>query len=139
MNSQIRVRACLIVVQDGRILLVPHFNTDAGPVQYNIPGGKVEFGEALQAAAVREFREETGYEAICTGLLDIYELHRPDWHSITIGYWGEIIGGAIKAEQTPWGERLPRWFSSDDLKTVKYHPAPLIEKAMNGASVTSLR
>lgn len=129
MNTPIHVRACLVVVEQGKILLVPHFNTDAGPVQYNLPGGKVEFGEALQAAAVREFQEETGLEAVCTGLLDIYEHHRPDWHSITIGYWGAITGGTIQAEQTPWGERLPRWLSADDLKTFPYHPRPLIDKA----------
>lgn len=130
MSISIHVRACLIVVQDGKILLVPHFDTDRGPIQYNIPGGKVEFGESLQAAAVREFKEETGFEAVCTGLLDIYEHHRPDWHSITIGYWGSITGGTIRAEQTPWGERLPRWLSSEDLVEFPYHPAPLIEKAL---------
>src|SRR5690606_7572582 len=84
MNGQIHVRACLIVVQQHKILLVPHFNTDVGPVQYNLPGGRVEFGEALQAAAVREFEEETGYTAACHDLLDIYEHHRPDWHSVTV-------------------------------------------------------
>lgn len=130
MNAKIHVRACLIVVQEGKILLVPHFNTDAGPVQYNLPGGKVEFGESLPATAAREFTEETGYEAVCTALLDIYEHRLPDWHSITVGYWGRIIGGALRSEQTPWGERLPRWFSAEELGTVPYHPAPLIEKAM---------
>jgi hypothetical protein len=33
MNDYIRVRVCLAVVDDGRLLLVPHYNTDAGPVQ----------------------------------------------------------------------------------------------------------
>lgn len=131
MNGQIHVRACLIVVQQHKILLVPHFNTDVGPVQYNLPGGRVEFGEALQAAAVREFEEETGYTAACHDLLDIYEHHRPDWHSITVGYWGVITGGAMRAEQTRWGERLPRWFSTHDLNSVPYHPKPLIIKALD--------
>ena len=131
MSTHIHVRSCLIVIQGQKILLVPHFNTDVGPVQYNAPGGRVEFGEALQETAVREFEEETGFTAECTGLLDIYEHHRPDWHSITIGYWGVITGGSIRAEQTPWGERLPRWLSQEELATVPYHPIPLINKALS--------
>jgi ADP-ribose pyrophosphatase YjhB (NUDIX family) len=33
MNDYIRVRVCLAVVDDDRLLLVPHYNMDAGPVQ----------------------------------------------------------------------------------------------------------
>ncbi|MEZ4615634.1 MAG: NUDIX hydrolase [Caldilineaceae bacterium] len=52
MSDTIRVRACLAVVEAGQLLLVPHFQTDSGvDVQWNLPGGKVEFGEALEAAA----------------------------------------------------------------------------------------
>ena len=130
MNQQIHVRACLIVVQEHKILLVPHFDTDVGPIQYNIPGGRVEFGETLEEAAVREFKEETGFEASCHGLFDIYEHIVPDWHSITVGFRGTITGGSIHAEQTKWGERVPRWFSKDDLRNVPYHPQPLINKAL---------
>jgi hypothetical protein len=28
-------------MRDGKILLVPHFDTDAGPVQWDIPGGGI--------------------------------------------------------------------------------------------------
>ncbi len=130
-KKPIRVRACLVVIQNSKILLVPHFDTDAGPIQYNLPGGGVEFGETLRESALREFEEETGYQATCGDLLDLYEHHRADWHSITIAFWGTIIGGEARAEQTQWGERLPRWFSAEELANVPYHPRPLIRKAMN--------
>jgi 8-oxo-dGTP pyrophosphatase MutT (NUDIX family) len=129
MSDRIHVRAGLIVVRDGRILLVPHFDTDRGPLQFNIPGGAVEFGETLVEAAIREFREETGYEASCDGLLDIYEHRLPDWHSITVGFRGTITGGEMRSEMTRWGERTPRWLTADELREYPYHPAPLIEKA----------
>ena len=32
MSSDIRIRACVAVVQDHKILLVPQFDTDVGPV-----------------------------------------------------------------------------------------------------------
>lgn len=40
-------------------------------------GGKVEFGERLQAAAVREVAEETGVTCEILGLSDIREMIRP--------------------------------------------------------------
>jgi len=55
LSGEIRVRACLAVVQDGRVLLVPHYDTDVGPVQWVIPGGRMKYGERLQEAALREF------------------------------------------------------------------------------------
>lgn len=131
MENRIYVRACMIVVQNDRLLMVPHFDTDRGPVQYNIPGGEVEFGEGLEAAALREFEEETGLVARSYGLFDVYELHKPDWHSITVAYSGEVVGGTIKAEMTRWGQREPRWMSADDLQGVPYHPIPLVEKALS--------
>lgn len=65
-QSNIRVRACLAIVRDGRILLVPHYNTDAGPVQWHLPGGRVRFGESLVETARREFQEETELEGCLT-------------------------------------------------------------------------
>jgi len=58
--AAIRIRVGVAVVQDSRILLVPHYDTDAGPVQWCIPGGRLELGESLVEAAKREFEEETG-------------------------------------------------------------------------------
>ena len=130
MEQRIYIRACLVVVQDDRILLVPHFDTDVAPLQYNMPGGGVEFGETVEAAALRELTEETGLIARSEGLFDLYEHHLPDYHSITIAYRGVITGGEMLAEDTRRGKREPRWFTKADLSTVKYHPLPLINKAM---------
>ena len=48
MSETIRVRACMAVVEAGTLLLVPHYQTDAGvDVQWNLPGGRVELLEAL--------------------------------------------------------------------------------------------
>ena len=51
--------AIALVVRDGRILLVRRANPpDAG--RWGFPGGKIEFGETVLAAAERELAEETG-------------------------------------------------------------------------------
>jgi ADP-ribose pyrophosphatase YjhB (NUDIX family) len=122
MSADIRIRACLAVVHDDKILLVPHYNTDVGPVQWVIPGGRVAFGESLQEAALREFREETGLQARITGLLDVSEVILPEksWHSITITFFGSVVGGELAPEADHrYGTKVPRWFSPAELEAVK--------------------
>ncbi|MEO1949435.1 MULTISPECIES: NUDIX hydrolase [unclassified Thioclava] len=54
-----------VVIRDGQALLVQRANPpDAG--LWGFPGGKVEFGETLLAAAERELLEETGVRARAT-------------------------------------------------------------------------
>lgn len=38
-----------------------------------IPGGRIEWGEAAAAAALRELREETGVEADIVGLIEVFD------------------------------------------------------------------
>lgn len=134
MSEAIRVRACLAVVEQGKLLLVPHYQTDVGAVQWNLPGGKVEFGERLEDAALREFREETGLEAALGDLLATSQVIMParPYHSITIAFRGRIVGGALQPETGHgYGEKIPRWFSAAELATLAYHPPAIVEKALS--------
>jgi ADP-ribose pyrophosphatase YjhB (NUDIX family) len=56
-----------VIFRDGKILLVRRARSPAKGF-YSLPGGRVEFGETLQAALHREIREETALE------VDIAEL-----------------------------------------------------------------
>jgi 8-oxo-dGTP diphosphatase len=52
------VATIAVVLREGRVLQVCHANPpDAG--RWGFPGGKIEFGETVEQAAVRELYEET--------------------------------------------------------------------------------
>ncbi len=132
-EETIRVRACLAVIHEERILLVPHYDTDKGPVQWNIPGGRVKYGESVRQTAIRELLEETGIQAQVIELLDVSEVLLPDesWHSITITYLGRLVGGEVRAEpEHPFGQKNPQWFTIKELNGLMYHPKETIEKAL---------
>lgn len=131
--SEIRVRVALAVVEEDRILLVPHYDTDAGPVQWCIPGGRLGMGEALRAAAAREFTEETGLIARVNDVLEVSEVLLPErrYHSLTITFGGTLLGGTLAAEPGHrYGEKLPRWFSASELAGLAYHPPATVERAL---------
>jgi 8-oxo-dGTP diphosphatase len=55
----------------GRVLLARNSDTSEFPGLWTLPGGGVEQGEHPDAAVVREFREETGFEVRVVGLIEV--------------------------------------------------------------------
>jgi 8-oxo-dGTP diphosphatase len=61
-----RVGVGVIVIRDGKILMGKRKNAH-GSGQWAPPGGHLEFGETVEACAIRELEEETGIKAqTCT-------------------------------------------------------------------------
>jgi 8-oxo-dGTP diphosphatase len=82
----------IITTASGRIVLVRRA-IDPGYGLWVFPGGYVDRGETLMAAAVREAREECGLEIRLDGLVNIYSY--PGRAPIIVVYAATVLGGAL--------------------------------------------
>lgn len=92
-----RVAAYALVREDGRLLMCRLTNG-----RWTLPGGGLEFGERPEEGAVREVREETGFDVRLTGLVAVdseaFDSPGGRMHGIRIVYRAEIVGGELRAE-----------------------------------------
>lgn len=105
------VAACL-VKRDGKYLMVRE--NPEGKVVYNLPAGHVDKGEAIEAAAVRETKEETGYDVRLLEHIAIY--HQSGDASVKHVYSAEITGGESHPQE---GEIMEVcWLPYDEIATL---------------------
>ncbi|GIH08080.1 putative MutT/NUDIX-like protein [Rhizocola hellebori] len=116
-NSVVPSANALVVNDSGDILMIRR--SDNG--NWALPGGAMELGESLPAAAVRETAEETGIQVEVTGLVGIYTDPR---HVILYTSDGEarqefsvvFLARPLSGEPTPSDEsREVRWVPRDEL------------------------
>jgi 8-oxo-dGTP diphosphatase len=100
-----------IVVDDGALLMVQR-GRDPGKGLWSIPGGRVERGEYLAAALVREVKEETHLDIEVGDLIGIAEVVG-DPHYVILDFGARIIG-----------DRDP--VASDDVAEARWVPFPEI-------------
>jgi 8-oxo-dGTP diphosphatase len=107
-----------VVIENGRALLVRRANPpDAGLWGY--PGGKIEYGETVSEAAIRELREETGVEAQALDIITTLDIVvRAEDGAITQHYiLIAVLCRWLSGEPVAADDALDAgWFALDDIQ-----------------------
>lgn len=103
-----RVAAYALVTRDdGALLMARIAQHVVAEGRWTLPGGGVDHGEDLRAAAVREVYEETGLHVRVGRVLDVRSAHwvgpRPDgvvedFHAVQVVYAGELLPQSFGVE-----------------------------------------
>jgi 8-oxo-dGTP diphosphatase len=108
-----------LIIEDHHVLMVREGH-GAERLRWNLPGGKVAEGERLVDAAVREAREETGYEVRVHSFGAAYSyLNRAGRACLRLLFHGHITGGEADCDGA---EILDlRWFPLDQARALSDH------------------
>ena len=123
---------------DGRWVVLISRRNAAGQLQWTLPKGGLEEGEDLEAAAVREVREETGLDSSILdklGVVDYWFVWRPDevrYHKYVHDYLMSFEGGDTalhddEAEDVVWmplDEALRRLTHTNERRLVSAAAVP---------------
>jgi 8-oxo-dGTP pyrophosphatase MutT (NUDIX family) len=109
---------------EGRLLLTRRMDLGI----WVLPGGRIELGETIAQAAVREVLEEAGVEIEVTGFAGVYTdpghvIAYSDGvvlQEFSITLHARVIGGAALADGLETSE--VRWFSPEELVGLDLHP-----------------
>ncbi len=93
-----RLTSAVLVEHEGKYLLAKRGKADGNGL-WVIPGGGVDFGESIEAAAVREIREETGLEIALGKYIGAKEVIYPPngYHRVIFFHHGTVTGGKLNS------------------------------------------
>lgn len=81
----------ILLIKRGK---APHYG------RWMVPGGTLEWGETLEAAVIREVREETGIDIEIETFVEIIEAITPGeeaFHFVILDYAARAVSGALAA------------------------------------------
>ncbi|CAL9410672.1 Nucleoside triphosphatase NudI [Nocardiopsis dassonvillei] len=134
-NSLVVASSAAVIDGEGRLLLQQRVDNGL----WAMPGGAMEMAESLPEAAVREVREETGYEVEVVGLVGTYtdarhviaysdgEVRR----QFNVCFRARVVGGELAVSDESYEVR---WFTPAEIERLPMHHTQRlrVEHALRG-------
>ncbi|HIG97730.1 MAG TPA: NUDIX domain-containing protein [Candidatus Aenigmarchaeota archaeon] len=114
---ELRVVTANIIEKKGKILLVQEGHKYAYGL-WNFPAGKLEEQISLVDNAVKEAKEESGYNVKVKGVVGIYHHMSKDKNVVVIVFASYMVSGELRKSSDK--EILQaKWFTYDEIKKMK--------------------
>ncbi|UUZ80069.1 NUDIX domain-containing protein [Paenibacillus sp. P26] len=128
MNYHIRVRACALILEEDRVLLI-EFEDENG-LHYNLPAGGMEPGESVIEAVMREALEEAGVEVSVGPLAFVHEFaphlvpsRQNGPHQISLIFDCTVTGGEPRLPSSPDVNQIGvKWIPLNRLHEIVLYP-----------------
>ena len=104
--------AQVYVKKDNKILMVQE-NKEGIKGKWNMPAGKLEDGESIIEAAIRETKEETNLNVSIKGLIAIQETVSSLGQLVILYFLGEYVSGTIKYDKKEISD--VKWMSEKEI------------------------
>jgi 8-oxo-dGTP diphosphatase len=119
------IAAVGVVVTDGERVLLIRRGKEPNRGRWSLPGGAVELGETVRAAAAREIAEECGVEAVAGDVIEVLdaitpgENGRPRFHYVLVELLADYVSGTPHADTDALETQ---WFTLDELPGLNLPP-----------------
>lgn len=114
-DAQLNIVCTVVIKEKGKFLLVQETKPEVAGL-WNFPSGKMEFGENPMQGAIREAKEETGYDVEIVNLIDVVFKYWPDMPGATVRF---IFSGKTKSKKpSPINSEIAcaKWFTPQEIK-----------------------
>lgn len=125
----------LLITDESKSKILMVYNKDNH--SWSLPGGTVEGNETLEEAAVREAKEETGFDIRVSGIVAVNEakLSKYEVHAIFFTYRAEITAGELELSRPEEISDI-QWMDSDQAnKMLYYYKDQLVNMMKQGAEI----
>lgn len=114
---KVYVVAGVVLKQDGKYLLVQENWPENKEVHgtWNLPAGRVDVGDSIEQTAVKEAKEESGFDVELIKKLGIYQNTASE--AVKHVFEAKIVGGELK-----WPEEEildAKWLTFEEIKNMK--------------------
>ncbi len=97
---------------------------DINPNTFDIPGGRISFGEKLEGALIREVKEETGLDVKPEKVFEVWTFTKENFQLVGINYLCKLLGGDPKLSEE---HNDSVWLSYEEVLGNKDLPGWLVE------------